>query len=138
MSFGTPLKRSLLAMVVTGVFVGCAAPSTKTAIQSSFVRTRPYSRAPKYSGEKVQLYVSKRPSRSYSEVGIISVRDHNYPRVIWFARNQAAKAGCDAILQVSTGRVMAEVSGYAIGGIVSGTAEYDTVGRFSCLIWTAQ
>jgi hypothetical protein len=134
MSLGTILKTLLCAMVVAGGFVGCVAPHDKTSLGSSFVRTRAYSRQPKYNGDRVKVFVSSRPSRRYSEVGVITVRDHDYPRVVWFARHKAAKAGCDAILQISTGRVMAEVSGYAMGGIVSGTAEYDTVGRFSCLI----
>lgn len=107
---------------------GCATAELTTAFSSTFVNTRSYRVVPKADGSAVALYTTSRPNRSFHEVGVITIRDWDYPRVVWFARDRAAKAGCDAIIQIESSPVLHEI-------YPDQEPIYHTTARFTCIVW---
>lgn len=131
----TPLRRlgaPLLLVSAAALLWACAPAGPERMVSGSFVRTQKYRLVMKSGGDAVMLFTVTAPKRRFSEVGILTVRDWDYPRVVWFARDLAAKMGCDALIQIGIHKVVHEAYRTPLERV---EARYHTIGRFTCILW---
>jgi hypothetical protein len=101
-------KRTALALVLLPLLVATACTTT-TRLTATNPPPRPMAqRAP----ETVEVYVGTRPARPFVEVGLLDDRrgifvvdpsGWPWPRFIQYARESAARVGCDAVVLESQG-----------------------------------
>lgn len=88
-------------VVVAALFVGCAIPSP---VQYSFLNTPPHRVSPR-SWEQVEVFQGSLPPRSFVQIGTIDAPDslENYSDadLIRYARAEAARHGCEALIVTS-------------------------------------
>lgn len=126
--------RTLLLTAGAIAGLACCQPSAPVN-PATFHRTRSIRRRAKPNGGWVRVFAASRPKKPFHEIGFISVVEDSYARVLWFARDRAAKAGCDGIIQLSSGKVASGGSAVLLGGIGSATIDYSTYAKFSCIVW---
>lgn len=112
---------ALLSVVAILAAVGC-----EETHHAKFFRTANIFPPAKADSDDVEVITVGQPSRPFRSIGIITIKEDNYERVIYFVRKLAAKVGCDAIYQIGSTTVVVRTRLYGSNA---------THGRFACIVW---